>query len=106
MNIIKGQRCPEYNPYNEYNTIVCCIRALYTHNGTIEASLMPFQTRRYQERTPTTRRRSHHHSRPRCRRRRRIRITLCIFEQTLLSLLLLVDGVATPSAGTCVGNRG
>lgn len=47
MNIIKRQRF--YNtPYNEHSTIVL-YSALYTHNGTIEASLMPFQTRRYQE---------------------------------------------------------
>lgn len=47
MNIIKRQRF--YNtPYNEHSTIVL-YSALYTHNGTIEASLMPFQTRRYQK---------------------------------------------------------
>lgn len=43
MNIIKGQRF--YNTtYNEYNRIVL-YSVLYTYNGTIEASLMPFQTR-------------------------------------------------------------
>ena len=48
MNIIKGQRF--YNTtYNEYNTIVL-YSVLYTYNGTIEASLMPFQTRCYQRR--------------------------------------------------------
>lgn len=47
MNIIKRQRF--YNTlYNEHGTIVL-YSALYTHNGTIEASLMPFQTRRYQK---------------------------------------------------------
>lgn len=52
MNIIKGQRF--YNTtYNEYNTIVL-YSVLYTYNRTIEASLMPFQTRRYQQNSGAT----------------------------------------------------
>lgn len=53
MNIIKGQRF--YNTtYNEYNRIVL-YSVLYTYNGTIEASLMPFQTRSVLSATTGTR---------------------------------------------------